>query len=164
MLCLERLTRLFVLPDAAGSGLGRRLLEIGIETARKGHSGSIRLEATINAEGLLPAARLLKTIKRGYFSHGLGGDPIGNRSHGAAAGYGFLKRPTLALHRMSLLSCRLPGSSEIIRVHMRPLGLPLFKRSFQPCDVFHQALARQDEEGNSRIADLESRFREACHR
>ncbi len=68
-------TRLFVLPDAAGSGLGRRLLEIGIETARKGHSGSIRLEATINAEGFYQRHGF-ETIKRGYFSHGLGGDPI----------------------------------------------------------------------------------------
>lgn len=68
-------TRLFVLPGAAGLGLGRRLLDIGIENARHGHSGSIRLEATINAEGFY-RRHGFETVKRGYFSHGLGGDPI----------------------------------------------------------------------------------------
>ena len=68
-------TRLFVLPEAAGFGIGRRLLEIGIAQARLGHSGSIRLEATINAEGFYRKCGF-RSIATGYFSHGLGGEPI----------------------------------------------------------------------------------------
>ncbi|MCK1738382.1 GNAT family N-acetyltransferase [Bradyrhizobium sp. 138] len=69
------ITRLFVLPEAAGGGLGRRLLEIGIAQARLGHSGPIRLEATINAEGFYQKCGF-RSISRGLFTHGLGGDPI----------------------------------------------------------------------------------------
>jgi ribosomal protein S18 acetylase RimI-like enzyme len=68
-------TRLFILPEAAGVGLGRRLLEIGLAQARVGHSGPIRLEATINAEGFYRKYGF-RSIRRGYFSHGLGGDLI----------------------------------------------------------------------------------------
>lgn len=68
-------TRLFVLPEVAGVGLGRRLLEIGIKQARLGHSGSIRLEATINAEGFYQKHGF-QSVTRGHFSHGLGGEPI----------------------------------------------------------------------------------------
>jgi GNAT superfamily N-acetyltransferase len=68
-------TRLFLLPEAARIGLGRRLLDIGIAQARLGHSGPIRLEATINAEGFYRKYGF-RSIRRGYFSHGLGGDPI----------------------------------------------------------------------------------------
>jgi GNAT superfamily N-acetyltransferase len=68
-------TRLFILPEAAGLGLGRRLLEIGIEQARLGHSGPIRLEATINAEGFYQKHGF-RSIARGRFSHGLGGEPV----------------------------------------------------------------------------------------
>jgi GNAT superfamily N-acetyltransferase len=68
-------TRLFILPEAAGVGLGQRLLEIGIAQARLGHSGPIRLEATINAEGFYRKCGF-RSIGRGYFSHGLGGEPI----------------------------------------------------------------------------------------
>jgi GNAT superfamily N-acetyltransferase len=68
-------TRLFILPEAAGVGLGQRLLEIGIAEARLGHSGSIRIEATINAEGFY-RKHGFRSIGRGYFSHGLGGEPI----------------------------------------------------------------------------------------
>lgn len=68
-------TRLFILPEAAGAGLGRRLLEIGIAHARVGHSGPIRLEATINAEGFY-RKHGFRSIRRGYFSHALGGEPI----------------------------------------------------------------------------------------
>lgn len=68
-------TRLFILPEAAGLGLGRRLLEIGIERARLGHSGPIRLEATINAEGFYQKHGF-RSLGRGVFSHGLGGEPI----------------------------------------------------------------------------------------
>lgn len=68
-------TRLFLLPGVAGSGLGARLLDIGIENARKGHTGPIKVESTINAEGFY-RRHGFRTIERGYFSHGLGGDPI----------------------------------------------------------------------------------------
>ena len=68
-------TRLFVLPETAGSGIGRRLLDIGIAQARLGHDGPIRLEATINAEGFYRKCGF-RSVRRGYFSHGLGGEPI----------------------------------------------------------------------------------------
>jgi ribosomal protein S18 acetylase RimI-like enzyme len=68
-------TRLFIMPDAAGLGLGRRLLEIGVEQARLDHSGPIRLEATINAEAFYQKYGF-RSMRRGYFSHGLGGEPI----------------------------------------------------------------------------------------
>jgi GNAT superfamily N-acetyltransferase len=69
-------TRLFILPEAAGAGLGRRLLEIGIAQARLGHTGPIKLEATINAEGFY-RKHGFRSTGRGHFSHGLGGEPIG---------------------------------------------------------------------------------------
>ncbi|BBK33035.1 hypothetical protein STHU_36690 [Allostella humosa] len=68
-------TRLFILPDAAGGGLGRRLLAIGIDTARVGHSGPVRLESTINAAEFY-RRHGFREVGRGHFSHGLGGDPI----------------------------------------------------------------------------------------
>jgi predicted GNAT family N-acyltransferase len=68
-------TRLFMLPEAAGLGLGRRMLDIGIAQARLGHSGPIKLEATINAEGFYQRHGF-RSIGRGYFSHGIGGVPI----------------------------------------------------------------------------------------
>lgn len=68
-------TRLFVLPGEAGGGLGRRLLAIGIETARRGHDGPVRLEATINAADFY-RRHGFREVGRGHFSHGLGGDPI----------------------------------------------------------------------------------------
>jgi len=68
-------TRLFILPEVAGIGLGRRLLEIGIAQARVGHSGPIRLEATINAEGFY-RKHGFRSVGRSFFSHGLGGEPI----------------------------------------------------------------------------------------
>ncbi|XSC42586.1 GNAT family N-acetyltransferase [Bradyrhizobium sp. RDT10] len=68
-------TWLFVLPNSAGLGFSRRLLKIGIEQARLGHSGPIRLEATLNAEGFY-RQHGFRSPGRGYFSHGLGGEPI----------------------------------------------------------------------------------------
>jgi GNAT superfamily N-acetyltransferase len=68
-------SRLFLLPGAAGSGLGTRLLNIGIENARKWHLGSIKVESTINAEGFY-RRHGFRTVQRGYFSHGRGGEPI----------------------------------------------------------------------------------------
>lgn len=68
-------TRLFLLAGAAGSGLGKRLLEIGIQNARLDHEGPIKVESTVNAEGFY-RRHGFRTIERGYFSHGVGGDPI----------------------------------------------------------------------------------------
>lgn len=68
-------TRLFVLPEAAGAGLGQRLLDIGVTQARAGHGGPVRLEATINAEAFYRRYGF-RTTGRGHFSHGLGGEPI----------------------------------------------------------------------------------------
>jgi GNAT superfamily N-acetyltransferase len=68
-------TRLFILPDAAGLGLGKRLLEIGIARAGAGHAGPIRVESTINAEGFY-RRHGFRPVGKGYFSHGLGGAPI----------------------------------------------------------------------------------------
>ena len=68
-------TRLFLLPGVAGSGLGRKLLDAGIANARKGHAGPIKVESTINAEGFY-RRHGFRTVGRGYFSHGHGGDPI----------------------------------------------------------------------------------------
>ncbi|WP_421990748.1 GNAT family N-acetyltransferase [Roseococcus sp.] len=68
-------TRLFVLPGASGTGLGRRLLEVGIARARSGHSGPIRLESTVNAEAFY-RRHGFERVGTGIFSHGLGGDAI----------------------------------------------------------------------------------------
>lgn len=68
-------TRLFLLPEAAGRGLGRKLLEIGIQTARRDHSGPIRIEATLNAQSFYERHGF-RAVEKGYFSHGVGGDPI----------------------------------------------------------------------------------------
>ncbi len=46
-------TRLFLLPKAAGLGVGKRLLQLGADIASKGHSGAIRLESTLNAQAFL---------------------------------------------------------------------------------------------------------------
>ena len=68
-------TRLFILPHAAGHGLGGRLLGLGLAAARDGHAGPVRLEATINAAGFY-RRHGFREVGRGQFSHGLGGDPI----------------------------------------------------------------------------------------
>lgn len=68
-------TRLFLLPKAAGRGLGKRLLKLGVEIAAKGHLGPIKIESTLNAQGFYERHGF-KTIKKGYFSHGVGGNPI----------------------------------------------------------------------------------------
>lgn len=68
-------TRLFLLPEAAGSGLGKQLLEIGIRHAHQGHDGPVKLESTLNAEAFY-RRNGFRTVGRGTFSHGLGGAPI----------------------------------------------------------------------------------------
>jgi predicted N-acetyltransferase YhbS len=69
------LTRLFILPGAAAQGIGRALLRVGIENARKGHIGPIRVEATLNATGFY-RRHGFESVGAGHFSHGAGGDPI----------------------------------------------------------------------------------------
>lgn len=69
------LTRLFVSPADAGSGLGSRLLRIGVEAARLGHDGPIRVEATLNAEGFY-RRHGFRRIGDAAFSHGVGGPRI----------------------------------------------------------------------------------------
>jgi len=68
-------TRLFILPEVAGAGLGKRLLDIGIAKASAGHAGPIRVESTINAESFY-RRQGFRPVGKGTFSHGLGGDPI----------------------------------------------------------------------------------------
>lgn len=68
-------TRLFILPEASGLGLGKRLLEIGIAQARSEHAGPIRVESTVNAEGFY-RRHGFRPVGKGYFSHGVGGVPI----------------------------------------------------------------------------------------
>jgi GNAT superfamily N-acetyltransferase len=68
-------TRLFLLPEAAGLGLGARLLKLGVGAALKDHSGPVRVESTLNAQGFYERHGF-KSIGTGFFSHGVGGDPI----------------------------------------------------------------------------------------
>jgi len=42
--------RLFILPDQSGTGLGARLMRVGLEMAERGHDRPVRIEATLNAE------------------------------------------------------------------------------------------------------------------
>jgi predicted N-acetyltransferase YhbS len=59
--------RLFILPAYAGAGLGARLMRVGLAMAEPVSGGSIRVEATLNAEpfyrkfGFVP-------VGRGYFA------------------------------------------------------------------------------------------------
>lgn len=69
------ITRLFLVPNAAGRGLGKQLLQIGIENAKKGYSGAIKIESTLNARGF-SERNGFKAVKNSYFSHGGGGEPI----------------------------------------------------------------------------------------
>jgi GNAT superfamily N-acetyltransferase len=69
------LTRLFVSPEEAGGGFGARLLAAGIEAARFGTEGPVRVEATLNAEGFY-RRHGFRTLGHASFSHGLGGPRI----------------------------------------------------------------------------------------
>jgi GNAT superfamily N-acetyltransferase len=68
-------TRLFILPGAAGSGVGKRLLHVGIEMARRGHNGPVRVEATLNAVDFYKKHGF-KILMSGHASHTVGGPLI----------------------------------------------------------------------------------------
>ncbi|MDD2058786.1 GNAT family N-acetyltransferase [Pseudomonas sp. GD03860] len=68
-------TRLFILPEASGTGLGARLLHIGIDKAQAPGIDMIKVESTLNAEGFYQKHGFV-TRRRGFFSHGIGGQPI----------------------------------------------------------------------------------------
>lgn len=68
-------TRLFLLPKVAGQGLGKRLLKAGVDNAKRGHSGPIKIESTLNAQAFYERHGF-KAIQKGFFSHGVGGEPI----------------------------------------------------------------------------------------
>lgn len=61
--------RLFVLPETAGRGLGRRLMELGIGIARKDHGGPVVLESLRNAVPFYERLGFV-TVGQGYASHG----------------------------------------------------------------------------------------------
>ena len=68
-------TRLFILPEAAGQGLGAQLLELGIARASEGHSGPIVVEATLNAEAFY-AKHGFVAMERGMSTHDIGGAEV----------------------------------------------------------------------------------------
>ena len=68
-------TRLFILPEAAGQGLGTRLLELGMSKASEGHSGPIVVEATLNAETFYRKHGFL-AMGRGLSTHDIGSAEI----------------------------------------------------------------------------------------
>ncbi|MDD2705823.1 MAG: GNAT family N-acetyltransferase [Acidocella sp.] len=67
------ITRLFVRPEAAGRGLGRCLLEIGVAEAWT--AAGVRLEATLNAAPFYARCGFVET-GRALFTHPLGGLPL----------------------------------------------------------------------------------------
>ncbi|WP_297488578.1 GNAT family N-acetyltransferase [Acidocella sp.] len=79
------LTRLFVRPDMAGQGLGRRLLQIGLTNAAQDAAqngveygveyGVVRLEATLNAAPFYARHGFVEQ-NRAMYRHPLGGLPV----------------------------------------------------------------------------------------
>jgi len=67
------LLRLFVRPEAAGQGLGRRLLQLGVAAALKNRA--VRLEATLNAVPFY-ARHGFVSLGRAVYQHELGGLPV----------------------------------------------------------------------------------------
>ena len=67
------LLRLFVRPEAAGQGLGRWLLQLGVAAALK--NGAVRLEATLNAAPFY-ARHGFVALGRAVYQHELGGLPV----------------------------------------------------------------------------------------
>jgi len=67
------LLRLFVRPEAAGQGLGRRLLALGVAAALR--NGGVQLEATLNAAPFY-ARHGFVALGRAIYQHELGGLPV----------------------------------------------------------------------------------------
>ncbi len=63
------ITLLYVRTDLMGQGLGRMLLELGVEKARAGHEGPIELAALVNAEAFYRHCGFVK-VKDGTFQRG----------------------------------------------------------------------------------------------
>ena len=67
-------TRLFVLPEAAGRGIGKKLMEVGLKLARKGHSGPVIVESLLNAVPFYEKLGFV-TVEQAMSSHGTGETP-----------------------------------------------------------------------------------------
>ncbi|MCU9849971.1 GNAT family N-acetyltransferase [Defluviimonas sp. WL0024] len=65
-------TRMFILPEAAGQGLGSHLLALGIAKASEGFSGPITVEATLNAVRFYEKHGFV-ALHRSISSHAVGG-------------------------------------------------------------------------------------------
>ena len=66
------ITRLFIRPNAAGQGLGRRLLERGIAMAGP---GDVQLNATLNAAPFYEHCGFI-SLGRAMYNHGDGNKPV----------------------------------------------------------------------------------------
>ena len=66
------INRLFVLPEEASKGLGKRLLLIGVENAREGHSGPLKLASSLNAAPFYERFGF-RVVERGYYLPEVGG-------------------------------------------------------------------------------------------
>ena len=60
---------LFVSPDCAGKGVGKKLAELAVEIASKTEFGEIILESTLTAVPFYQKFRFME-VGRGFFSHG----------------------------------------------------------------------------------------------
>lgn len=69
------ITRLYVLPAAAGTGLGGKLLAAGLKIANTAHTGPIRVEATLNAEPFYRKHGFI-ALRRGFFTPDPGSPPV----------------------------------------------------------------------------------------
>ncbi len=67
-------TRLFVLPEAAGRGIGTRLLRTAVRLARRDHHGPVVLESLLNAVAFYEKQGFVATAK-GFSSHGSAESP-----------------------------------------------------------------------------------------